>query len=431
MASEKEGVGNYSLASRIIYRVLFVIAILIALMFIVFVLLKKVLIGIVSILFDGDYIYKIVAWIVNLYGNIFNNALGLKKPSTVCIPHTDQCSEKLAYTTENSGMSFLISLFITFIALAVVYIVTIIMRHHKGEMAPLLNDRESRRMRRAIIKKIDAGYINRSGDERGNKKKYSKLDKKVQRHIRIRLKVKISTTIPNGYPMPVKQYHIRLRRGRTTKITNKILNYIKDLHTELTDITNGISFDQMKTERNNRYYIFEGSQEKELKEARSVIKKREEMAQTDNNSLETGNDDIYTFPLEILSENKDKIVRQRKKARQFAEDNQGTIDMHLASIGLQVEPKDPEVGNSAIEYMYGTRFTTATKSNDEIKDSLEKALNIVGVTVYTKAKDLVINVPIPEKKRIPVDGEEIIRKVFDNEVEDPTHAVLGQGIDNK
>src|SRR5699024_9335333 len=209
------------------------------------------------------------------------------------------------------------------------------------------------------------------------------------------------------------------------------LNYIKDLHTELTDITNGISFDQMKTERNNRYYIFEGSQEKELKEARSVIKKREEMAQTDNNSLETGNDDIYTFPLEILSENKDKIVRQRKKARQFAEDNQGTIDMHLASIGLQVEPKDPEVGNSAIEYMYGTRFTTATKSNDEIKDSLEKALNIVGVTAYTKAKDLVINVTIPEKKRIPVDGEEIIRKVFDNEVEAPTHAVLGQGIDNK
>lgn len=431
MASEKEGVGNYSLASRIIYRVLFVIAILIALMFIVFVLLKKVLIGIVSILFDGDYIYKIVAWIVNLYGNIFNDAFGLKKPSTDWIPHTDQWSEKLAYTTENSGMSFLTFLFITFIALAVVYIVTIIMRHHKGEMAPLLNDRESRRMRRAIIKKIDAGYINRSGDERGNKKKYSKLDKKVQRHIRIRLKVKISTTIPNGYPMPVKQYHIRLRRGRTTKITNKILNYIKDLHTELTDITNGISFDQMKTERNNRYYIFEGSQEKELKEARSVIKKREEMAQTDNNSLETGNDDIYTFPLEILSENKDKIVRQRKKARQFAEDNQGTIDMHLASIGLQVEPKDPEVGNSAIEYMYGTRFTTATKSNDEIKDSLEKALNIVGVTVYTKAKDLVINVPIPEKKRIPVDGEEIIRKVFDNEVEDPTHAVLGQGIDNK
>lgn len=41
MASEKEGVVNYSLASRIIYRVLFVIAILIALMFIVFVLLKK------------------------------------------------------------------------------------------------------------------------------------------------------------------------------------------------------------------------------------------------------------------------------------------------------------------------------------------------------------------------------------------------------
>lgn len=432
MASGKEGADNYALASRIIYRILFVIAICIALMFVVFVLLKKLLIGIVSVLFDGDYEHKVVAWVVNLFGNMFHDAFGLNKPSTEWIPHTDKWSDKLTYATENSGMSLLTFLFIAFIVLVIVYIVTIIMRHHKGEMAPFLNDIESRRMRRAIIRKIDAGYINRSGDDRGNKKKYSKLDKKVQRHIRRRLKVKINTNIPKGYPMPVKQYHIRLRRGRTTKITNKILNYIKDLHTELTDITNGISFDQMKTERNNRYYIFEGSQEKELKEASSVVKKREEMAQADNGTIESGGrNDIYTFPLEILSEDKDKIAKQRRKAKQFADDNQGTIDMHLASIGLQVEPKDPEVGNSAIEYMYGTRFTTATKSNDEIKESLEKALNIIGVTVYTKAKDLVINVPIPEKKRIPVDGEEIIRKVFDNEVEDPTHAVLGQGIDNK
>src|SRR5699024_8321192 len=132
-----------------------------------------------------------------------------------------------------------------------------------------------------------------------------------------------------------------------------------------------------------------------------------------------------------MYKNKEKIDKQRKKAKQFAKNNQETIDMHLASIGLQVEPKDPEVGNSAIEYMYGTRFTTATKANDEIKDSLEKAINIVGVTVYTKANDLVINVPIPETKRRPVDGEEIIRKVFDNEVEDNTYDVLGQGIDNK
>ncbi|WP_186323743.1 hypothetical protein, partial [Paenibacillus xylanexedens] len=89
-----------------------------------------------------------------------------------------------------------------------------------------------------------------------------------------------------------------------------------------------------------------------------------------------------------------------------------------------VEAKKPKVGNGAVEYVYGTRFSTATKSLDTIKEALEKALKIDGVTVYSRANNMIINVPLPEKKRIPVDGENLIRKVFDEEIEDPTHAIL-------
>lgn len=126
----------------------------------------------------------------------------------------------------------------------------------------------------------------------------------------------ISTSIPNGYPMPVKQYHIRIRRGRTKKINNKLLNYIKDLDTELTDITDGISFDQMKQESNRRYFIYEGSQEKELKEARSVIKNREKMQnRTVDSSLSNEDDNTtkYNYPLDILSEDPEKIKEEQKE----------------------------------------------------------------------------------------------------------------------
>ncbi|MEJ7395957.1 FtsK/SpoIIIE domain-containing protein, partial [Staphylococcus epidermidis] len=44
---------------------------------------------------------------------------------------------------------------------------------------------------------------------------------------------------------------------------------------------------------------------------------------------------------------------------------------------------------------------------------------------------MIINVPLPEKIRISIDGGELISKVFDKGIDDPTHAVLGQGVDNE
>ncbi|WP_150879501.1 FtsK/SpoIIIE domain-containing protein [Staphylococcus aureus] len=420
----------FALTSKLVYLALWIFSIITIGVFIIFVVLKRLILKIMELLFDGDYLYRGLNWIADFLGGVFEMLFNSTwTPSAQWVPHTDKLSESFATATENSGMGFLKFMIICVIILAVVYLFTIVMRHHKGEMAPLLNDMESRRLRRKIIRKVDAGYLNRSGEQ---KKKYNKIDKKAKRHIRRRLRVGVHTSIPNGYPMPVKKYHIRIRRGRTTVITNKILSKIKDLHTELTDMTNGISFDQMKTETNRRYFIYEGSQEKDLKEAKSVIKKREKLAdEKGNNSVSTnGSKDIYTFPLEILAADQIKIEKQTKKAEKFAEDNQGIIDTQLASMDMQVEAKKPKVGNGAIEYVYGTRFSTATKSLDTIKEALEKALKIDGVTVYSRANNMIINVPLPEKKRIPVDGENLIRKVFDEEIEDPTHAILGQGVDN-
>lgn len=430
MSNSNKNSYPFALISKIIYKALWIFSILTIAAFLIFIVLKKLVLKIIEILFDGDYLYRSINWIADALGGIFATVFSSTwTPDASWVPHTDKLSSSFAEATQNSGIGILKFLIICVVLLAIAYLFTIIMRHHKGEMAPMVNDIESSRLRRKIIRKVDAGYINRSGEQ---KKKYNKIDKKTKRHIRRRLKVSIHTSIPNGYPMPVKKYHIRIRRGRTTAINNKLLSKIKDLHTELTDMTNGISFDQMKTETNRRYFIYEGSQEKQLKEARSVIKKREKLVEEKgkDNVVNNGTGDIYTFPLDILAADQNKIEKQTKKAEKFAEDNQGIIDTQLASMDMQVEAKNPKVGNGAIEYVYGTRFSTATKSLDTIKEALEKALKIDGVTVYSRANNMIINVPLPEKKRIPVDGENLIRKVFDEEIEDPTHAILGQGVDN-
>ncbi|WP_251465584.1 FtsK/SpoIIIE domain-containing protein [Staphylococcus saprophyticus] len=430
MSNSNKNSYPFALISKIIYKALWIFSILTITAFLIFIVLKKLVLKIIEILFDGDYLYRSINWIADALGGIFATVFSSTwTPDASWVPHTDKLSSSFAEATQNSGLGILKFLIICVVLLAIAYLFTIIMRHHKGEMAPMMNDIESGRLRRKIIRKVDAGYINRSGEQ---KKKYNKIDKKTKKHIRRKLKVSIHTSIPNGYPMPVKKYHIRIRRGKTTAISNKVLSKIKDLHTELTDMTGGISFDQMKTETNRRYFIYEGSQEKALKEAKSVIKKREKLEKA-KGVTESNNDEEteYNFNLDILSENPEKIEKQTKKAQKFAQEKQGIIDTQLASMDLQVEAKKPNIGNGAIEYVYGTRFTTNSKSLEEITNSLERALRITGVTIYVRADNMIINVPLPEKIRISIDGGELIRKVFDKGIDDPTHAVLGQGVDNE
>lgn len=425
---------SYAKASRIIYRIMWLIGMLLVLSLLIFVVLKQLFIKILSFLFDGDYEYKFVKGILDAIRSIIGSITGSSPFSTDWLPHTNKWSESFAHATSNSGAKLMLFLFICLVVLAIAYTVTIIMRHHYGEMAPFLNDSESRKVKRKIIRKIDVGYINRSNKEKNKQKSsLSKFEKKVRRHIRRKLKVRIHTFIPEDSPVAIKHYHIRIRRGKTTPITEQVTKRIKDLHTELTDITGSVKFDQQKSSENFRYFIFEGSKEKAFKEAKSVVKQREEQnsaSTTGESSEENELTDGYNYPLDILSENPKKIERQTKKAEKFAEKNQGKVDVLLASMGMQVESKKPRIFNSAIEYIYGTRFTQANKSLDEIAKAVEQELSVQGIKVDKQADNMIINIPLPKDDRIPIDGGKLIKKAFDEGIENPTHAVLGQNVEN-
>lgn len=423
---------SYARASRIIYKIMSIVGWLFIAAFVLFVILKQFFVKILSFLFDGDHVHTVLKTIVDIIGTIVSTITGKASFSTEWVPHTNHWSASFEHATTHSGATLMMWLGISFVVLLLAYIFTIVMRHHNGEMAPLLNDSESRKVRRKIIRKIDAGYIDRS--ERKGKEKHrkpSKFELKVKRHIRRRLKVRIHTFIPENTPVPIKHYHIRLLAGKTDPINEKIKRRIKDLEITLTQITNGISFDQQKTSKDHRYYIFEGRQQKELKEAKSVVERRKEKYNQAEYSNGEEQSDDYNFPLDILSEDPQKIEQKTRKAEKFAERNQGKVDILLASMNMQVEAKPPHIFNSAIEYVYGTRFSKTTKSLDEIAKAVEQELSIPDITVDKRADNMIINIPLPEDDRIPVDGGILIKEAFSSVIENPTQGVLGRGIKNQ
>ncbi|EGQ3776060.1 hypothetical protein GH131_10515 [Staphylococcus pseudintermedius] len=426
MSDFETNISKYVKASRVLYNIIKFIIIIMLLSIILFTFIPKAIIKIVSIIFDGDVVYKLLSGLDTLLFNSISKSYG-----DGWIIHSNNWSEKLSKVIDKNPIDVLFPFIVCLIPFVTVYILIMLYRHHKGEMAPFFNDLESRKIRRKIIRKMDAGYINRSGD---NKRKYNKRDAKVKRHLRWHTKVNIHTYIPDDYPMPIKEYKVRIKRARTTEITNRVINKIKDMHTELSAITNGISFAHMKEETNRKFYVFTGGKEVAFKESKRVIKRREEKLAENNSATYINNissTEEFNFPLEILEADQEKIRQQRAKAEKFASNNQNSIDTLLISMDLQVEPKQPNIGDSAIEYVYETQFSRNVKSSDTIAENVSIELKIKGVTVYRRANELIINVPLPPDKRVPVDGAELIREVHSEGIEDPTHAVIGRSVDNR
>lgn len=425
---------SYAKASRIIYRIMWLIGMLLILSLLIFVVLKQVFIKILSFLFDGDYEYKFAKGILDAIRSIIGSITGSSPFSTDWLPHTNKWSESFAHATSNSGAKLMLFLFICLVVLAIAYTVTIIMRHHYGEMAPFLNDSESRKVKRKIIRKIDVGYINRSNKEKNKQKSsLSKFEKKVRRHIRRKLKVRIHTYIPEDSPVAVKHYHIRIRRGKTTPITEQVTKRIKDLHTELTDITGSVKFDQQKSSENFRYFIFEGSKEKAFKEAKSVVKQREatdDINDTTNDNSEDVEDSILQFPLSIFEDNSGEIEAQEAAAQKFAESKIAKISTYFSSINMSVEYLKCNVGKTSVEYVYTNRFGNSTRSENSLQQELSVELADNSIIVTLESKYIKINLPLPEGKRVQIDTRKTFKENLSN-AKEPTETIWGLTVENE
>ncbi|MBG9206940.1 DNA translocase FtsK [Staphylococcus sciuri] len=289
----------------------------------------------------------------------------------------------------------------------VLYIFTLIMRHHKGEMAPFWNDRESSRLKRKILRNIGAKYWD----------VYDESDRKIKRvehaaRYRLRrMKVNIHTTIEKGQPQPTKKYEVVIKRPSKNKVRKLVLQKIKDLQEDLTSETE-VSFDQMKTTANKRFYLFEGLIETELKEARSVIKRRNRKQTSAEDTEAESIQRELTFPLELINDVEDQVEKGKRESQEFADRNQEKILTVLSTAKLQPELKEVMLSSKTVVFSYKYAYRDHQTHEERIAKSIGDVLGERNISVMSGAGVIDITVPLPDKIKIPIDLKGIFKKEF-------------------
>ncbi|MBO3081166.1 FtsK/SpoIIIE domain-containing protein [Mammaliicoccus sciuri] len=289
----------------------------------------------------------------------------------------------------------------------VLYIFTLIMRHHKGEMAPFWNDREASRLKRKILRNIGAKYWD----------VYDESDRKIKRvehaaRYRLRrMKVNIHTTIEKGQPQPTKKYEVVIKRPSKNKVRKLVLQKIKDLQEDLTSETE-VSFDQMKTTANKRFYLFEGAIETELKEARSVIKRRNRKQTSEEDTEGESIQRELTFPLELINDVESEVEKGKRESQAFADRNQGKILTVLSTAKLQPELKEVMLSSKTVVFSYKYAYSNNKPYDDKIAMSISDELKIKNISVMSGAGVIDVTVPLPKDIKIPIDLKNILKNEF-------------------
>lgn len=406
-------------------------------------LLRPILIFIVHILFDNDFIFKIYTIVKDAFSvlpNKLNNIIFGFIPE----PHTNKWGEQLEHITSGMGMNLMLKLLILLIIFVVLYGVTILFRKHKGEIAPYKNDREAKRLKKEIIKTTNSRFFDKSKSrgskdaatwnvfkwvfnkkvrEERNRYKGDRIAKRTIRHCL----VLIQTTKEKGQPAPVKQYKVIFNNPDNMEAGDKVFSKIKDLHNKLIQFTK-VTFDQYQQPKDRSNYTFKGSIEVADIEARSIKKKRD----SNQNEIASKDDSVATqgegnFPLDLLEDRSADIDKEKKDAKGFAEDKILVIDNYFATADVQADLSYYNVGNSSVEYYYKPRFNKINKAENEIKQNLMKLIGLNDIMVRNHADMTIINIPLP--KLVPIDNRKTIAEGMANAT-DPTHAIFGIATDN-
>lgn len=416
----------YASISKNIYHALRVtvwLTILFSLFAIILSLLSKFVVKVAHFIFDANWGYEWYQKTNAKNDGAMDNVPLLKH----VFPDTSQWANKISNYLILDGSSPIMSvLSIGLMILGVflvLYLFTIVMRHHNGEMAPFFNDMESVRLKRKIIRSIGAG-IRDIYDE--SNRKIRRVEHGARFSLR-RMDVSIHTTLDKGQPKPTKKYSIVIKKPRKSAVDKVVLNKIKDLQDILTGLTDGVSFDQMKTTANRRYYTFDGAVERQLKEARSVVKRRQKKEQSIGLGEGTAEGDTtLTFPLELLNDVGEKVVTETRKAEEFTESIKDKVSDQLSTLKIQAELVDTFTSSKTTVLTYAYSYSKNQLSDSRIGMDISNKIRIPGVLTSSNAGRMEVSVPFPEDIQIPIDYKGLIdREIANKRNLKPTDSIYG------
>lgn len=323
----------------------------------------------------------------------------------------------------------------------VLYVGTIILRHHNREQAPFINDMESKVLKFRLRFALGAGKENMYDED---EKRVRKVEKAARRRLRF-MRVHIHTKKEQGEAVPTKQYTIKIPIPSNDNVDNMLQRKIKNLPVRARKESGGITFGDRETTEDSSCYLFKGSVEAKLKEAHSVKKSRKQKNKVSKGSAK--NSDVvaevkernYTFPLKLFVDKTQAIEESKAAAQAFAERKQKDIANFLVSTDKSVTHESTHVGNTSVLYRYRTAFSKNTDTEKQaklIENGLSDALGVEGIIVQGGASILQITLPLKEGEddnvkydyTIQIDVKSMIQQVSPS---DPTNMILGITADNK
>ncbi|MDW4023680.1 FtsK/SpoIIIE domain-containing protein [Staphylococcus saprophyticus] len=433
MASRGGNHYPYASISRMLWKLgKYIIILLIAWYLFFNVILNVLSLGLMK-LANSDVLQKLIDLFNGIIGSVGNGQ----------IPSAEGAGEKLHKWVLDTGSLSNVSILLWLLLVVVVlYLGTILLRHHYREQAPFINDIEAKWL------KIKMPYAlgSKKNNKNDNDKKVVREDeKKARKYIR-KMKVYINTRKDENEAVPTKEYFVLIKTPTNDDIDEIVLKKIKNMPKRLRQQTGGVIFGDMeRTEDGNGYY-YKGSKEAKVKEARSVRKNNMKKNNNKNTSSEVEKKSekrAYnpTFPLELFVDKSAEITNAQNAANKFAEETEKKLASFFSTNEYSANHQKTEVGNSSVLYRYSIAYSKNRTSEDmapRIQKELSDALEIKGVLVSGAASIITITVPLKEgdKKHgnlkydytIPIDVANMISQVsFDH----PTTMILGITADNK
>lgn len=404
-------------------------------------IIKPLLISMIHILFDSD-------WIYNIYSKSDTNL------SFIPEPHTKDWGNQLEHITKLIGNTSTITLLIILVILIIAYNVLMIFRSHYGEINARKNDKEEKLLKREILQATDSTKNDlKNLTERhektktqmsllqmmfSRKKKTSAKNEKKELSVKRayietfrKSKVSITTKHDEGMPNPVKSYKIVFENPSNIAAQNQVFRTIKDFHNTLIQLT-GVTFDQYTQPKNRGSFIFNGSIEQEFKPSKLANYMNNKQENNENiEAIQEVQEEVKegNFPLTLLKDESEKIERNERKAEIESEKLLEKIDNYLASENIQADIEDKYIGNAVIAFKYKIKYSSNSKAKNNIKTQLTELLGTDGVIVNKIANFIEISVKIEnEDDRIPIDNKAVLPHVL-TASDDPTQTILGVNVD--
>lgn len=371
--------------------------------------------------------------------NTSNEIIGFISPFQ--IPSSEGAGRNLnEWIVDRSSISTISPILWLLLIVIVLYIGTIILRHHNREQEPLLNDIEAKWLKVKMRFALGARKKNKSDEDTS---KVRKVEKYARKRIR-KMKIYIHTRKNESEAIPTKEYLVFIKTPSNDDVDDVLMRKIKNMPTRLRKQSGGVIFGDMERTPDEKWYYYSGSKEAKVKEARSVKKEqvrenKQDYKNEQQDHLDKSKDE-YTFPLELFKDKSEEVNNAIKSAHDFAHNMQHKISSYLTSTEKSATHKLTQVGKSSVLYQYKVAFSknqTSENSARSIEDGLSDALGVEGILVSGGASIITITLPLKDGEEddgtlkynynIPIDVKEMIKQVKFTE---PTDMILGITPDN-